>query len=184
MGVTLQSLDLLRYYERNRPDEPVEERLDGAINSLTEAMQILQEISAELRRSIGTEGLEGALRKYLASMVSPSIEVRLTAVGELKQLPSNVGEELFLVMREAVHNAVRHGNPTGLWLDIDASGNAFRGSVRDDGNGFDINGVFAQRNGLASMAERAELLHGKLEIVSTCGQGTTVTVWIPAEPGL
>ena len=53
-------------------------------------------------------------------------------------------------------------------------------TVRDDGAGFDAtdptNGF-----GLLGMRERAELLHGTLEINSTPGHGTTIRATLPVQ---
>ena len=56
--------------------------------------------------------------------------------------------------------------------------------VTDDGVGFDL--VKAARRqksvGLLSMRERAELIGGTLQIQSTPGNGTAVTLLLPTEP--
>jgi signal transduction histidine kinase len=55
--------------------------------------------------------------------------------------------------------------------------------VTDDGVGFDL--VKAARRqksvGLLSMRERAELIGGTLQIQSTHGKGTAVTLLLPAD---
>jgi signal transduction histidine kinase len=53
-------------------------------------------------------------------------------------------------------------------------------TVRDDGAGFDP----ADRTegfGVLGMRERAELLHGTLEIESALGQGTTIRATLPIQ---
>jgi len=51
--------------------------------------------------------------------------------------------------------------------------------VRDDGVGFEVNGVFHGHLGLRSMQERAARLQGSLEIVSAPNCGTQVRVRVP-----
>ncbi len=53
-------------------------------------------------------------------------------------------------------------------------------SIRDDGQGFDETKLSARASlGLLGMRERALLIGGKIEIQSTSGQGTTVTLTVP-----
>lgn len=49
----------------------------------------------------------------------------------------------------------------------------FRMSVKDDGVGFEMDGIEAGR-GLSTMQRRADALHGKLRVTSQPGEGTTV----------
>jgi len=57
--------------------------------------------------------------------------------------------------------------------------------VTDNGRGFDV-GTRPDRGtsyGLRSMAERAELVGGRLTVVSRPGVGTTVTATVPVRSG-
>jgi signal transduction histidine kinase len=57
-------------------------------------------------------------------------------------------------------------------------------AVRDDGVGFDPAATRTRRSlGHASMRERAGLVHGKLEVQSARGRGTTVKVEVPLKEG-
>jgi signal transduction histidine kinase len=51
--------------------------------------------------------------------------------------------------------------------------------IVDDGIGFDVAGLPAQRFGLLGMSERARLLGGELRITSTPDAGTIVDVDVP-----
>ena len=53
--------------------------------------------------------------------------------------------------------------------------------ITDQGNGFDPSDLPADRFGLAGIQERVKALHGRLEIESAVGQGTTIRVTFPAE---
>jgi signal transduction histidine kinase len=56
--------------------------------------------------------------------------------------------------------------------------------VTDDGQGFELRPAGTapggERLGLPGMAERAELVGGSLEVCSAPGEGTTVTLTVPA----
>jgi signal transduction histidine kinase len=82
------------------------------------------------------------------------------------------------IVREAIANAVRHGNAqlVTVRLESDAEGRLLE--VRDDGCGFDPAevGDTAGGYGLISMRERADALPGRCHIESQPGAGTTVRV--------
>lgn len=84
---------------------------------------------------------------------------------------------LVRIVREAVSNAARHGRATSVSVELQRVSDRARLAVQDDGLGFDV--AAAERGpgyGLTSMRERALNLPGSLDIASTPGQGSMVTV--------
>ena len=55
--------------------------------------------------------------------------------------------------------------------------------VRDNGQGFDVEKVLSEKNGVAfgivGMRERIQLLRGKFEVRSAIGKGTEVIISVP-----
>ncbi|TDB79409.1 MULTISPECIES: sensor histidine kinase [unclassified Micromonospora] len=178
MGLTLHQLDLHRHYADRDPAQ-ARAKIDTAIESLDEALRTVRHLSAELRRSVGEYGLERTLRAYLEANAPASVQFSITTTGDLKVLPPDVLEELYLIMREATRNALRHAEPTRLELSVDVGATTVAATVVDDGCGFDTSDPDRARGGLPSMYERALLLHGVLELTSTPGRGTRVEVHIP-----
>jgi signal transduction histidine kinase len=86
------------------------------------------------------------------------------------------------VANEAIGNALQHAEPAQLRVRLDLDGAATRLQVSDDGRGFDLAETVraSRRLGLASMRERAEAIGGVLRIDTEPGQGTTVTLEVPA----
>jgi signal transduction histidine kinase len=90
-------------------------------------------------------------------------------------------QALVRLVREAVANAVRHGEAREVWLRL-ASGPGLRLAIEDRGHGFDPAAPVPRRAGgfgLISMRERAEALGGELRITSAPGAGTEIEVVIP-----
>jgi signal transduction histidine kinase len=114
------------------------------------------------------------------------VETEVRTCGQLDKVPEFVAGNLLLIVQEAVHNALRHGHPRNIIVELteQASSQSIRAEVRDDGRGFATmagdgavnNGVEAGHFGLLGMRERAERLGGSFQIESTVGRGTTVTV--------
>lgn len=97
-----------------------------------------------------------------------------------------MGEQAYLVIREAVRNAVAHPGCARVRVSLEVEDAELRGRVEDDGAGFDSGGdpggeegTSPAGMGLLSMRERTELLGGRLEIISGPGRGTTVEVRMP-----
>jgi len=88
---------------------------------------------------------------------------------------------LLRILHEALTNAIRHGDAHRILVRLtgDERGSALR--IDDDGSGFDVQATIgsARGLGLTSMGERAELLGGRLNVVSTLGKGTVVEVELP-----
>ncbi len=181
MGLALQSLDLHRYHAETSP-ALARDKVDRAIGLLRQVMSTLQQFSVELRRSVEPGGLERALRSYLAVHVEPSVDVVIRTRGDLTSLPAEVGEEVYLIVREAVRNAVCHASPSRLHVAVEVGGGTVRATVTDDGVGFDP-GVSPAGGGLSSMQERAMLLRGQFTWSSVPGVGTRVELRIPLAGG-
>jgi signal transduction histidine kinase len=87
---------------------------------------------------------------------------------------------VFLIVREAVRNAVDHGTPTRVSVNISMRPGELRARITDDGIGFHVSNTLAREShvGIDSMFERADLLGANLKITSKPGSGTTVAISI------
>ena len=86
-------------------------------------------------------------------------------------------EHLLRIVREAISNAARHGNPSRLTIHLwHDSGHHL--VIEDDGVGFELDRA-PRGFGLTSMRERAEAVGGALELWSGLNEGTRVEVHIP-----
>jgi signal transduction histidine kinase len=86
---------------------------------------------------------------------------------------------LVRIIREAVSNALRHGQAARVWVRLACDhGGRGRLVVRDNGRGFDVDQTRARSRGygLTSMRERALGLPGSFAITSAPEQGTEVEV--------
>jgi signal transduction histidine kinase len=96
-----------------------------------------------------------------------------------KSLPPRVQHELLRIAQEAIHNAVRHANPTLIAVSLlwDAPNLVLQ--VKDNSG---ISRVPLDKNegfGLGNMRARASQIGGKMGIQTAAGHGTSVTVTVP-----
>jgi two-component system sensor histidine kinase DegS len=129
-------------------------------------------------------GLAEAIRNY-ASEWEARCGIKVASQLDLKDTGLTPMEELavYRVMQEALQNVHKHARASAVGMAWSRANDNWVLHVTDDGMGFDL--VKAARHkksvGLLSMRERAELIGGSLQIQSTPGKGTAVTLLLPVE---
>jgi two-component system sensor histidine kinase UhpB len=93
---------------------------------------------------------------------------------------------IYRIVIEALTNIARHAQASDIEVSLQLEIQQIALKVEDNGVGFDAENWFnspgeRQSLGLVSMRERAELLGGSLEIISSLGQGTTVRGTLPVQ---
>lgn len=91
-------------------------------------------------------------------------------------LSADVRHNLFMVVKEALGNAVRHGKPHNISLNLEAENGVLMIGVKDDGIGFALTDTAPGANGIDNMRRRMEAVGGELDLRSTPGRGTDVTL--------
>jgi signal transduction histidine kinase len=127
------------------------------------------------------DGLEAALRKQIELLDRVHGPVVRFRGGRVPRLPPDREEAMYRIAQEALHNALRHGAPANVTVDLTFVNGTIELEVVDDGTGFHAvspNGA-GRRLGLASMRERARAAGGRFAVESSPGAGTTVRVAVP-----
>jgi signal transduction histidine kinase len=101
--------------------------------------------------------------------------VRFDVEGSI-HVSAPVRAALARIVREAVTNAVRHGEADEVRVELKRSGDGLRLAVSDSGRGFDPAAVGQAGFGLRSMRERARALDASLELSAAPGAGCRVEV--------
>ncbi|MBI4672284.1 MAG: GAF domain-containing sensor histidine kinase [Chloroflexi bacterium] len=158
-------------------------RLDAVA---TKALYQTRNILFDLRPLIlEQQGLGPALEQYVTRlrMVEP-FNITLDAATLRVRLAPKSEAAIFSIVQESVNNAKKHAKPKNLWIEAVQDETGLTLSVRDDGNGFDVQAMEAAYStrgslGLLNMKERAEIVQGALRIVSQPNEGTCVTLTVP-----
>ena len=147
---------------------------------LVEAMRRLRLVTSGLRDEPVTS-FEKALVDFL-NRVCADANVHLVVIGDESWAPAEMIDEAFLIVREALRNALTHGAPQSVVVGVEVTRRQIRAWVDDDGGGF-VCGDDAESpgagTGLAAMRERAALLGGSVSIVSKPDHGTSVELTVP-----
>jgi signal transduction histidine kinase len=94
-------------------------------------------------------------------------------------LPANAARELLHVVREALHNVVKHSGEHAATCMLAVAGTTLLITIADRGKGFEQDHVGDMSFGLRGMRERVAALGGTLEITPTVGAGTVVRARMP-----
>jgi two-component system, NarL family, sensor kinase len=170
-----------------RSDDPVivAEQLGKARELVELTLQEARAAISGLRPPVLDDlGLAGGLASLARSIPQISIEVDVAE----KRLPDHIELALYRIAQECLQNVVKHANAKTarltFALDTGESNDTARLEIIDDGVGFDtfehpLGSDEMGGYGLLSMAERAEIVGGRLHIRSRPGAGTAVTATIP-----
>jgi signal transduction histidine kinase len=131
---------------------------------------------------LATKDLSQALREIGQRAIGDR-PVRFDVVvnGATQRCPLRVKEQLLLIGQEAINNAVRHGHPTRVDLELHCDQTRASLRVTDDGRGFDLDDALDADGhyGLRGMRERAAQVRGTILIESKPGRGTLVEATVP-----
>ncbi|RMG92675.1 MAG: GAF domain-containing protein [Chloroflexi bacterium] len=178
VGLTLESTRLAL----PPGSEEADKLLGAAIEALNDTIRDIRNFILDLRprRFKGDlqEGLARLVREFQANTMIPvTLDVPPDVVANL---PTPVVRAIFLTTQEALANIARHARATAVTLTARRVQEMIELVITDDGIGFDPEKQHQSvGHGLSNMRARAEELHGRFELVSALGQGTTVRLFFP-----
>lgn len=128
-------------------------------------------------------GLSDTLRDSVANWQAQHPEVRFTLnlSGKFDALGETLNINLYRIVQESVTNALRHAEATTVDIGLTQDDNGdLHLTIKDNGAGMDMCNVDQSNHfGLLGMRERVQALHGKFNVDSIPGEGTSVSVTIP-----
>jgi signal transduction histidine kinase len=186
-GLSLELESLLRTDTFDGPTTRA--RIADIQQSLREEQRNIREVITKLRKAPPAkterglaERLEGLARRLKRQW---GLQVECALHG-LETLPPGRSNEIYLLVREALVNAARHGNAAHARFDVTVSDGRVSIIVADDGIGLGLNGrwdgpALAKANlGPVTIRERVGLLGGTLTIACP-GSGTRLEITLLAE---
>jgi signal transduction histidine kinase len=97
---------------------------------------------------------------------------------------AEVRHNLFLAVKEALHNVLKHSQATEVWLQLQLQDHALHLEIKDNGCGFAVSQADLTRSGLKNMRTRLAEIQGTMELDSQPNRGTQVrfSVKLPPTP--
>lgn len=185
LGASLTAVQLeLNWLRQRLTGDPLMLRhIDAALEIGTGAMGALRRILSDLRPGVLDHlGLWAALESLLEETEGRSgLRCTLVCPAEIERCRLGRDAEIavYRIAQEVLTNVQRHAGARRVWLVTEALGRDLRIEIRDDGRGMLVP---AQPTsfGLLGMHERARAIGGDLGIASRPGEGTTISLRLPA----
>ena len=156
-------------------------------NSLTRALRLIYRVIDEGRDALdglrsrieAPTNLEKAFADMRDDFAPDGPPLRISVMGRPTALHPAVQEQVYLIGREALVNALRHSGATMIEAEIEYLPSKLRVIVRDNGSGIDPQMLESGRNshwGLVGMRERAKNIGAQFQMWSRKGAGTEVEI--------
>ena len=164
---------------------------EGARKQLETARQMVRQGQEGFRRSLfnlrAQELERGALDEALRELArqitaGTGIELRCELRHPPRSLPESIETNLLRIGQECLANAVRHGQPRHIDLELEPAPDGLRLRIADDGSGFDPEQLKHLSNGhfgWKGIRERSGQIGANVDLKSERGRGTIVTITVP-----
>lgn len=180
VGASLTRISILSDLARRKDDVTGETKqwLSQISDTSRSVMEEMSQIVWALNpRNDTLEGLIAYIRRFANEYLEPtSIHCSFDL---LVSLPSTVltvetRRNVYLVVREALHNVVKHSGAKNINIALEMNEKALRIKIKDDGKGFDPGRLEFPGNGLVNMRKRMNDIGGEILIKSEPGSGTEI----------
>lgn len=139
-----------------------------SITEVKQSLQIIRRSDFDLNQAVTT----------LMEQLRYNQNLRVQWDINLPPLPLQTRHHLYCIVKEGLINIQKHSHASEAHLTSQFTAKELCLQLEDNGQGFDLTSV-QDGFGLKGMAERAQLLGGKLTIDSTLGAGTQIQITIP-----
>jgi PAS domain S-box-containing protein len=169
-----------------------EEDPEHAVGHVRRARELARDSLGEARRSVHAlrpQALEkaafaDALRTIVENTAAgTALQTEFQIIGKPHDLSPAVEENLLHIGQEALTNALKHAHATKFDARISFDSKAVYLELRDNGDGFDVDGMNGAGIGLIGMKERADQIGATVKVISEPGKGTKITAMSPYQSG-
>ena len=127
-------------------------------------------------------GLSAALQHVVDDFSSRTgIRSTFSCEDMKKPLPKDIASCLYRVTQECLANVAKHAGASSVRVRLAGEQGEVELSIKDNGKGFDPQDNTVHGLGLLSMKERVRLVNGVVDVSSSPGRGTTVSVRVLTE---
>jgi two-component system sensor histidine kinase UhpB len=164
-----------------KPSDELRQRLQGTINLINDGMRSVRKICSGLRPGVLDDlGLAAAIEWQANEFSSRTgMDCVVSVPATERTLEGDQATEFFRIFQECLTNVIRHAEAHSVRVTLNEDQGDLILIVSDDGKGFRESEV-AESLGFLGMKERAQMCGGSVEIASSPGCGTTVTLRVPA----
>jgi signal transduction histidine kinase len=175
-------VDIARKMLDKQDLDDLRDQLEKIKESKQETSDRVRAVIRELHRSpLGAAGLAESLESF-TDEVGRDSGIRFHHDVQEIDLPAPIALLIFHIAREGVMNALKHADPSDVWIGVTEADDNIVLQLRDNGSGFDTDAPGPEGHfGMAMMRERAKVGGGSLDVTSAPDDGTTITVRFPTD---
>jgi signal transduction histidine kinase len=167
--------------EKDIASSEVYEKLRSLVRlGIEESRSILSELRG---RPVSREEFQRRIEEMARVFAEGSFSLHLNVEISSASLPLRIFQGLFFILQEALSNVQKHARARDVWLEIREKSNLLLCRVKDNGVGFQKDGVDVYDDlghfGLVNLKERVRLLGGRMSVTSSPLQGTEIKIRIP-----
>jgi two-component system sensor histidine kinase UhpB len=175
------SVDLVALQQEEVLNAALKLRLEAARDAVSRMQQHVRSILGRLRPpTVADLGLSDSIERLAAFWRTRYPGVTFQVHVEEESVSAEMGMCIYRIVQESISNAVRHGRPGRIEVNVDREGaGVIRVQVRDDGIGLGA-GRGSPGLGLTGMRERVMASGGQFEVSSAEeGHGVVVSARLP-----
>jgi signal transduction histidine kinase len=148
----------------------------GSLEMLDDIYDDVRLIShSMLPAELESEGLVAAFHKLIGKLnINSKTEFQLVVDDSIQRPPASVEHQFYIMTLELINNVLKHAQASKVWISLGRSDAGLELKVSDNGVGTDF--ASSSGMGMRNLSNRVEMLGGKLNIESTPGKGTTLTI--------
>jgi len=172
--------------------ESIPHDIDGELNAtLAQVKQMFNHTIEEVRR-ISNNFMPAALKEFSLAVAlrnlcnevesNSGISVGLTGGVLPEPIDQLLKTYVYRIVQEALTNVIKHSGASRANITVYADFSNLHLIIEDNGVGFNTSTPTDTGNGLYNMKERAILLNGSINIISSQGKGTKIVAQFPLKP--
>ncbi len=158
------------------------DKVDSILVDMDYAISEMRRISHNLmHESLRRFGLEISLGDLCKSLQNSQTKIELQLYGQFNILSQEQQTHIYRIIQELIYNSLKHSEAKHILVQCSVEDNVVFITVEDDGKGFRANQLKDDPKdgvGLTNVKIRVNYLHGKLDIRSDVGKGTSIDIEI------
>ncbi len=163
--------------DKSYSGEQTQEFIKELDSGLSAAYTQLRELLTTFRLTIKEGSFGHALQQMLLQLnEQTSAKIDLNNEMSSAEMDAHQKVHLLQLIREATINAIKHADASLIEVSCRERGTELTVKVSDNGKGFDKHHAQLNHYGMSIMEERASRLGGTLQIESSLGKGTDVSL--------
>jgi signal transduction histidine kinase len=184
---TLQGLGGLNVLLSSGLDGNLEAAVRTSLGFIEDQIESLRALISDLRPAVlddlgiqpALEALADRMKTTAGLTVELDVDLAYEREDAATRLTPDVENAIYRLVQETLTNVSKHAQVDRASVTVRESNGGVAVEVRDHGVGFDLDQT-TDGFGLIGMRERVEIVEGKLAVASRPGDGTTISVVVPA----